>query len=120
MRYAEPVAVAFGGASGLGQATARRLLHRGMTVVIAGLPNSPGSSTANALGDRAAFVSTDVTDPGQVREAFNQASALGSARAAVNCARRERTTTASFAPSRAEGVRHWTRCEVRSCPTRRR
>ena len=49
-----------GGASGLGRATAQRLVQNGCRVVIADLPSSDGDKVANDLGDNCMFVPTDV------------------------------------------------------------
>jgi NAD(P)-dependent dehydrogenase (short-subunit alcohol dehydrogenase family) len=74
-----------GGASGLGLATARRLHAAGAHTVIADLPQSAGTATAEALGDRATFAATDVTDEAQVRAALQVFSDVP-LRAVVNCA----------------------------------
>ena len=49
-----------GGASGLGRATAQRLVQNGCRVVIADLPSSDGDKVAHDLGDNCMFVPTDV------------------------------------------------------------
>jgi NAD(P)-dependent dehydrogenase (short-subunit alcohol dehydrogenase family) len=59
-------AVVTGGASGLGLATARRLVASGASVVIADLPASEGEEVALELGDRARFVAADVTNEEQM------------------------------------------------------
>jgi NAD(P)-dependent dehydrogenase (short-subunit alcohol dehydrogenase family) len=82
----DQVALVTGGASGLGNATAHALHAAGAHVVLVDLPTSHGGSAAAALGDRARFVPTDVTDPEQVAEAVAQAGELGPLRVAVNCA----------------------------------
>src|SRR5674476_227824 len=51
------VALVTGGASGLGEATTRRLHEGGAAVVIVDLPSSPGEALATELGDRARFLS---------------------------------------------------------------
>jgi NAD(P)-dependent dehydrogenase (short-subunit alcohol dehydrogenase family) len=51
-----------GGASGLGLATARRLVNAGGYVTIVDLPGSAGAEVAKDLGDRAQFAPADVTD----------------------------------------------------------
>jgi NAD(P)-dependent dehydrogenase (short-subunit alcohol dehydrogenase family) len=84
------VAVVTGGGSGLGGATARRLVADGATVVIIDLE----SSTAPALVDElnaeregsAVFVAADVRDEAQVQAAIDRATELGELRIAVNCA----------------------------------
>jgi 3-hydroxyacyl-CoA dehydrogenase/3-hydroxy-2-methylbutyryl-CoA dehydrogenase len=55
------IALVVGGASGLGEATARRLCAGGAEVVIADLNEERGSAMASELGAR--FVQADVTDP---------------------------------------------------------
>lgn len=75
-----------GGASGLGRATAERMLAAGSSVVIADLPQSPGAALADEWGDRAVFVPTDVTDAEQVKAAVDAASELGRLDVVVACA----------------------------------
>lgn len=75
-----------GGASGLGRATAERMLAAGSSVVIADLPQSPGAALAADWGDRAVFVPTDVTDAEQVQAAVDAASELGRLDVVVACA----------------------------------
>lgn len=75
-----------GGASGLGRATAERMLAAGSSVVIADLPQSPGAALADEWGDRAVFVPTDVTDAEQVQAAVDAASELGRLDVVVACA----------------------------------
>lgn len=82
-------AVVTGGASGLGLATARRLLDQGAeSVVVADLPTSNGSEAARALGDRARFVAADVRDTDELTAVFNAAAEAGPVRALVHCAGR--------------------------------
>lgn len=80
------VALVTGGASGLGQATARRLHDAGAAVVILDLASSPGAALASSLGRRARFVAADVRDEDQVRAAVATATELGELRIAVSCA----------------------------------
>ena len=76
-----------GGASGLGEATARLLHGQGAYVTIADLNEGKGQALASELGDRAQFVKADVTDPGQVQEAVDDAAAApGGLRISVCCA----------------------------------
>lgn len=79
-------AIVTGGASGLGNATARALIDGGAHVVILDLPTSEGEKAATALGPNARFVAADVTDEGQVQAAVDAASALAPLRVVVNCA----------------------------------
>lgn len=79
-------AIVTGGASGLGNATARALIDGGAHVVILDLPTSEGEKAATALGPNARFVAADVTDEDQVQAAVDTASALAPLRVVVNCA----------------------------------
>jgi NAD(P)-dependent dehydrogenase (short-subunit alcohol dehydrogenase family) len=80
------VALVTGGASGLGEATARRLHDSGAVVVIVDLPSSPGEALAAELGDRVRFCPADVRDEAQVQAAIATAQELGNLRIVVNCA----------------------------------
>jgi len=80
------VALVTGGASGLGEATTRRLHAAGAAVVILDLPSSPGKALAEELGDRVRFAPTDVRDEEQVQAAIDLARELGTLRIVVNCA----------------------------------
>ena len=86
MELTNASAIVTGGASGLGRATAQVLTDAGAKVVLADLPSSPGTQTAEELGEGAVFVPTDVTDPDAVQEAVDTASGLAPLRVAVNCA----------------------------------
>ncbi len=80
-------ALVTGGASGLGGATARRLVKHGANVVIADLNAETGSAHASDLGAAARFIRTDVTDEAQVQAAIDLArSTFGDLRVLVNCA----------------------------------
>src|SRR5712692_1890822 len=68
-------AIVTGGASGLGRATAARVIAGGGRVAILDLARSAGADVARELGDRAAFVSTDVTSGDAVAGAVEQARA---------------------------------------------
>jgi NAD(P)-dependent dehydrogenase (short-subunit alcohol dehydrogenase family) len=78
--------VVTGGASGLGEATVRRLVDAGATVTIVDRDGQRAEALAKELGDRAGFAVADVTDEGQVQAAVEQAAASGPLRIAVNCA----------------------------------
>ncbi|THJ65782.1 3-hydroxyacyl-CoA dehydrogenase [Arthrobacter echini] len=83
------VALVTGGASGLGLATAHRLLDDGASVVLVDLPQSAGQDTAAELdpsGERVRFVAAEVADPEQVQTAVDAATGLGPLRIVVNCA----------------------------------
>jgi len=81
-------AVVTGGASGLGLASAKRLLAAGAHVVIADLPSSSGAEIATTLGSTAHFVAADVTDPGAMHAVYDEAEKHGPLRALVHCAGR--------------------------------
>jgi NAD(P)-dependent dehydrogenase (short-subunit alcohol dehydrogenase family) len=78
-------AIVSGGASGLGEATARGLAAAGCAVLIADLNEARGTAVAAATGGR--FVRTDVSDEESVQAAVDAAAALGPPlRVAVSCA----------------------------------
>ncbi|CAH0237051.1 putative oxidoreductase Rv1144 [Microbacterium oxydans] len=73
-----------GGASGLGLATARRLVAAGGHVTIIDLPSSQGAELADELGGL--FVPADVTSVDEVQAAVAAAQATAPLRIVVNCA----------------------------------
>ena len=76
-----------GGASGLGEATARALHGAGASVVIADLNADKGQALAAELGERASFVEANVLEAEQVQAAVDAAAALdGGLRISVCCA----------------------------------
>jgi NAD(P)-dependent dehydrogenase (short-subunit alcohol dehydrogenase family) len=81
-------AIVFGGASGLGEATARELAGRGATVVVADLNEEKGAALAEEIGAR--FVKTDVTAEQEVEAAVAAAvdagQGQGGLRIGINCA----------------------------------
>lgn len=83
MQIKDAVAVVTGGASGLGLATAKRLLDAGGLVVVIDLK---GADVVAELGDRARFVEANVADPEGVTAALDVAESLGPVRINVNCA----------------------------------
>ena len=86
MQLAGAVALVTGGASGLGLATAERLVVAGAGVVILDLPSSQGEAAAKRLGSAVKFVAADITDEDQVAAAVSAAQDLGVLRVVVNCA----------------------------------
>lgn len=76
-----------GGGSGLGAATARLLVETGGAALLADVNEDAGATTADALGDRAAFQRTDVTDADSVQQALDAArDRFGGLHGVVNCA----------------------------------
>jgi NAD(P)-dependent dehydrogenase (short-subunit alcohol dehydrogenase family) len=75
-----------GGASGLGEATARMIVKRGGCVVVADI-NPEGNGLAGELGPSACFVSTDVTQEADGIRAVEAAKEkFGALHGLVNCA----------------------------------
>jgi NAD(P)-dependent dehydrogenase (short-subunit alcohol dehydrogenase family) len=77
-------AIVTGGASGLGEATTRRLAGAGATVIILDMNAEKGEALATEVGGL--FVSADVTNPEQVQVAVDAAVDAGPLRSLVNCA----------------------------------
>ncbi len=78
-------AIVSGGASGLGEATARVLAAAGATVVVADLNEESGKRVAGEIGGL--FARTDVSDEASVQAAVDAAAAAGvPLRTAVSCA----------------------------------
>jgi 3(or 17)beta-hydroxysteroid dehydrogenase len=63
-RLAGKIAFVTGGASGLGEAIARRFVAEGATVIIADIDAAGGAALAAELGSAASFVRLDVTSEG--------------------------------------------------------
>ncbi len=77
-------AIITGGASGIGEATARRLSALGARCVIVDLDESKGKDLATALGGE--FAKADVSNAEEVQAAIDAAMALGPLRVLVNSA----------------------------------
>ncbi|MEK7371177.1 MAG: 3-hydroxyacyl-CoA dehydrogenase, partial [candidate division NC10 bacterium] len=87
MKISGSTTVITGGASGLGRATAERLLAGGGRVVLLDLPRSPGAEVAAGMGDGALFAPADVTNPDELTAALEAAvKRFGAIHALVNCA----------------------------------
>ena len=87
MRVEGRGALVAGGASGLGEATARALAGAGASVTIADLNAEKGAALAAELGASASFVEADVTDEAGVSAAVERAAAAdGGLRISVCCA----------------------------------
>ncbi len=87
MRIEGAGALVAGGASGLGEASARALAEAGASVTIADLNAEKGEALATELGPGATFLTADVTDEGAVSAAVKRAtSGEGGLRISVCCA----------------------------------
>ncbi|HXJ82613.1 MAG TPA: SDR family NAD(P)-dependent oxidoreductase, partial [Candidatus Methylomirabilis sp.] len=87
MKIGGSTTVITGGASGLGRATAERLLGSGGRVALLDLPTSPGVEVARALGPDALFTAADVTSGEDVAAALEATvKRFGAIHALVNCA----------------------------------
>jgi NAD(P)-dependent dehydrogenase (short-subunit alcohol dehydrogenase family) len=80
-------ALVVGGASGLGEATARRLHAAGAHVTVADVNAEKGEALVAELGERTRFVATDVREEAQVQAAVDAAAqAPGGLRISMHCA----------------------------------
>jgi NAD(P)-dependent dehydrogenase (short-subunit alcohol dehydrogenase family) len=86
MQITGAAAVVTGGASGLGEATVRRLAAAGADVTILDRNADLGEQLAKEVGGSTKFVSADVTKPEEVAEAVALAGESNPLRIAVNCA----------------------------------
>jgi NAD(P)-dependent dehydrogenase (short-subunit alcohol dehydrogenase family) len=87
MELATAKAVISGGASGLGFATAQRVIDAGGQVTLLDINDEQGNAGAATLGQRATFVNTDVANEESVKNAMSAAnSAMDGITLAVNCA----------------------------------
>ncbi|MFL6619212.1 MAG: SDR family NAD(P)-dependent oxidoreductase [Povalibacter sp.] len=87
MKLGQVRAVITGGASGLGNATAARLIAGGAQVTLLDVNQEAGEAAVKALGSAARFQAVDVTHESAVNEAIAAArGAMGEINLAVNCA----------------------------------
>jgi len=87
MDLASAKAVISGGASGLGFATAQRVIAAGGQVTLLDINDEQGAASAASLGERATYISTDVANEESVQKAMAGANdAMGGITLAVNCA----------------------------------
>lgn len=84
MEIHDKVFIVTGGASGLGEGTARMLAAHGAKVVIADMQTDKGQAIANELG--AVFVKCDVSNEADAQAVVQQAISLGKLMGLVNCA----------------------------------
>jgi len=76
-----------GGASGLGEATARLFVSKGANVTIADFNEKRGQEVAASLGGNAVFVKCDVTKESTIKAALEESVAtFGSVWGCINCA----------------------------------
>ena len=87
MKIDGSVALVTGGASGLGEATARAFVQHGARTAILDRPNSAGAQLAGELGGHAIFTPADVTNADQTAQAIHETVAkFGTIHICVNCA----------------------------------
>ena len=87
MQLIDKTGIVTGGASGLGGATAQALIERGCHVTILDIDEDKGRAHAEALGSKARFIRTDVTDETSVSEAIATVTGQdGPLHICVNCA----------------------------------
>lgn len=87
MKMSEVKAIVTGGASGLGEATVRRIVEQGGKAAILDLSVERGEALVKELGEQTLFIKTDVTSEEEVSNAINKAfESFGSINTVVNCA----------------------------------
>jgi NAD(P)-dependent dehydrogenase (short-subunit alcohol dehydrogenase family) len=87
MKLKSAAAIVSGGASGLGLATARKVIEAGGSAVLLDINEDQGARSAKDLGQRARFIKADISSEQAVRDAVRQAAEfMGSLTLAVNCA----------------------------------
>lgn len=79
-------AIVTGGVSGLGEATAKDLLARGMNVVAVDLNDERGNAMQSQYPGQLRYVKADVADAEQMTRAIEAAQEFGNLRALVHCA----------------------------------
>jgi NAD(P)-dependent dehydrogenase (short-subunit alcohol dehydrogenase family) len=85
-QFDNAVFIVTGGASGLGEATARMLVEQRARVLLADVNEAAGSRLARELGVAASSAVVDVTDERSVQNAISLAASLGTIRGVVNAA----------------------------------
>jgi NAD(P)-dependent dehydrogenase (short-subunit alcohol dehydrogenase family) len=87
MEFKGMTAIVTGGASGLGEASVRRLASLGANVIIIDRDADRGEMVAKELGNHARFAKADVTSEADIQAAVDLAkSAFGAVNILVNCA----------------------------------
>ena len=87
MQISKAKAIVTGGASGLGLATARKIVDAGGQVTLFDINQEQGDAVAAELGGACAFIATDVSSEKAVNDAVAQAArTMGGVNMLVNCA----------------------------------
>ncbi|WP_100011228.1 3-hydroxyacyl-CoA dehydrogenase [Lentibacillus sediminis] len=87
MKIGNITALVTGGASGLGEATVRKIVSEGGKAVILDLSEEKGQTLVEELGENTYFFQTDVTDESSVQAALDKAvETVGNFHVLVNCA----------------------------------
>jgi NAD(P)-dependent dehydrogenase (short-subunit alcohol dehydrogenase family) len=86
VQFKDNVVIVTGGASGLGGATAERVLSLGGRVVVADVNAAQGEAFVQQFGNAARFVKCDVTSEADGQAAVDAALAMGRLVGLVNCA----------------------------------
>ncbi|HEV7347784.1 3-hydroxyacyl-CoA dehydrogenase [Telluribacter sp.] len=86
MQLTNAVALVTGGASGLGEATARLFVEEGARVVVLDMNEEKGLALEKELRGKVRFVAASVTDEAAVQKAIDSALEWGPLRVVVNCA----------------------------------
>jgi len=87
MKIEGKTAIITGGASGLGEAVARRLIGLGANVVMIDLNEERGTALVNELGEQAAFIKTDISITEDVQQSVDfSKDKFGKIDIVVNCA----------------------------------
>jgi len=84
MQLTDSTALVTGGASGMGEASARRLAEAGATVVVVDRDATKGEAVAADIGG--VFAQADVTNPDEVAAAVAAATEIAPLRACIHCA----------------------------------
>jgi len=87
MQISKAQAIVTGGASGLGLATAKKIVAEGGQVTLLDINQEQGDAAANELGAAGAFIATDVSSEEAVTNAVTKAAeTMGGVNMLVNCA----------------------------------
>ena len=87
MKISEARAIVTGGASGLGEATVRRIVEQGGKAAILDLSEERGKALVEELGGQTIFIKTDVTSEEEISNAISKAiESFGAINTVVNCA----------------------------------